>query len=166
MMPQDVPFDERLFESNDMLKQYYERSVSGRSVFTNLAMQRSAQEEDLRVQSMKLYENLVTKQPSEAEALLVREMEESREAADALTQELLDREAPLVAPEATGPLLAPKADTNTLLIIVIIIVSVIAGLLVLGYAGYNFYYSRSVPLLPAVAAPLPIPMRRPSPYEF
>jgi hypothetical protein len=30
-VPEDVQFDERLFESNGLLKQYWENSVKGRS---------------------------------------------------------------------------------------------------------------------------------------
>ena len=57
-VPEDVPFDERLFESNGLLKQYWQNSVKGRSEYQNLLTQRSAEEDDARNQTFKLFETV------------------------------------------------------------------------------------------------------------
>jgi cytochrome bd-type quinol oxidase subunit 2 len=75
-------------------------------------------------------------------------MEDARASTDRETLALL--QAP-VAPAPAGPLLAPKASTNTLVIVILVIVSVIALLVVLGYFGYNYWVQRAAS---AVTAPV------------
>ena len=100
-VPQDVPFDERLFESNSLLKQYWETSVGGRSELANLSMQRAAQEDDLREETMRLFEKITDSTDAFAPG-------------DDVVVDVLPTFLPAVleVPQEAGPILEAKATNG------------------------------------------------------
>ena len=142
MMPHDVPFDERLFESNSLLKQYWETSVNGRSSMASLNVQRSAEHDDHKHQTLELYNNLVSmtanqESPEVHEAPEVHEPEPEvhRAVAPSVPQ------APIPVPRAAGPVMKPKSVSYGLSIVSLILVIVIAVLA----ASVALYYYNGFP---------------------
>ena len=148
MVPHDVPFDERLFESNSLLKQYWETSVNGRSSMASLNVQRSAQEDDHKHQTLEFYNNLVTTtapkesvvepEPVEEASVLPPEVHEVVEVRSSVAQN-----AAIPLPRASGPVMQPKAVSYGISVISLVLVIVVAVLA----ASVALYYYGSFPVV-------------------
>ena len=138
-IPDDAQFDERLFESNALLKQYWQNSIGGRSSIAHSSTQRSAQDEDLRVETLKLYDDLVTSTlPQVMEPEVVAEIEA------AMVDVMPMIEEPVV-PVEMGPILKPLSS-GTMPTWGWIVLGVLAGLLLLSVMSYGTYHYFKIPI--------------------
>ena len=132
MVPHDVPFDERLFESNALLKQYWENSVNGRSSVMSSHAQRRAEEDDHKFQTLELYNNLLNLTANQE--AVAEEPEAPKPTEDVVTETFIE------TPEPAGPIMKPKASSyglSVLSLVLLIVIAVLAGSVIYyRYAGF------------------------------
>jgi hypothetical protein len=153
-LPDDVQYDERLFESNNLLRQYWQTSIQTRSEPAELIHQRAAEEDDIRSHAMGLYDSLVqehiqAKMPQAAKD----DLENVLKAIEAEVDEVSEEE-PLVV-EPLGPVMQPLATTGVPWWYWLIF-GLVVGLLFLIMFGGRFwpFFSAQAPLIPAVDLPV------------